>query len=189
MKYHDSSERIPTPYGRVTLEAVTQERIDITTRYQQRDRPLRMGGRSIRISLELRYRAGRWKLCEMGSMFIKTADGRSLSARSQARLVRAIVPAVAAWAQAHPDVLRRADRQMFAINHRGMQHELPSLAASLNDEAQILTYGVEFRSLADADRRIYDRMIQIADALRAIAGHVSAFSKTVKTVRYQAEAA
>jgi hypothetical protein len=182
----ESEIRIATPLGQVTILALAANRIVISTQGRGRERPLLVRGRRVRAEFELHYRGGRWKLCEQSFMCIgRMSDLRSLPARSQARVIRAIVPAVTAWAEAHPKIMRRADVEAFAANHKGLYRgELPSLAEHLESQAQILAWHVDFRTLAAANPKVYSRIEEMAGALRTIAVDVVGLSKDLKAVRY-----
>jgi hypothetical protein len=117
----------------------------------------------------------------------ETVDGHRVPASTQARVIRAIVPPVTAWATDHPDVLLRAEQETFRCNHSGLCQELPDLAECLENRAQELAATVEMRALAaGADRGLYKRMLRISAALRVVVAHVAALSEDVKSVQYQA---
>jgi hypothetical protein len=184
--FADDETRIATPLGQVTILALSADRIVISTKGWGRERPVRVRGQSVRVEFDLCQRGGRWKLSEHSFTRIgRMSDLRSLPARSQASVIRAIVPSAAAWAQAHPEVMRRADREAFTANHRGLyQEELPSLAEHLQSQAQILAWHADFHTLAAADPNVYGRIEELADTLRAVATDVSGLSQEIGSISY-----
>jgi hypothetical protein len=106
-----SVTEIQTPFGSVTLIAATHDRVLISTGGRGRERLLRVHGRSVRAEFQLCLRhaasaGGLWKVSEsVLPVLFETADGGSVPAATRALVIRTIIPIVAVWAAAHPDVL------------------------------------------------------------------------------------